>query len=392
MPPEIRDILSRLIAFPTVSLQSNLALLDYVESLLVPLGITVRRFAHPDGTRANLWATVGPEVDGGVVLSGHSDVVPVTGQRWTSDPFVLREDAWRWFGRGAVDMKGFVAVAIHTMMQAAKRDLQRPLHLALSYDEEVGCLGVRGMIDSLAREPLRPAFCIVGEPTGMRLATGHKGKTALRACCTGRAGHSALAPDALNALHIGAAFVQRLQARQAELALRGAHDAAYSVPYTTIHAGLMRGGEALNIVPASCEIDFEIRNIAADDPHAILATIVEDADAIAMPYRDRFAEAAIRIDTLSGYPGLDTPIDSPTIACVSALLGTGLPTIKVAYGTEGGLFAKGLDIPTLICGPGDMDQGHKPDEFVAISQIEACFHFQMRLLGLLEKGGPLPAE
>jgi acetylornithine deacetylase len=386
MPPEIRDILSHLIAFPTVSLRSNLALLDYVESLLAPAGIKVQRFAHPDGTRANLWATAGPQVDGGIVLSGHSDVVPAAGQQWSSDPFVLREDAGRWFGRGAVDMKGFVAVAIHTMVQAAKRGLQRPLHLALSYDEEVGCLGVRGMIDSLACEPLRPAFCIVGEPTGMRLATGHKGKTALRACCKGRAGHSALAPNALNALHLGAAFVQRLQARQTELALHGTRDAAYSIPYTTIHAGVMRGGEALNIVPASCEIDFEIRNIAADAPREIIADIVEDADAIAAPYRDRFAEAAILIETLSGYPGLDTPVHSPAVDCVSKLLGTGLPTIKVAYGTEGGLFAEGLNIPVLICGPGDMEQGHKPDEFVEISQIEDCCDFQMRLLEFLERG------
>jgi len=388
MPPEIHNILSRLIAFPTVSLQSNLALLDYVESLLVPAGVTVRRFSHPDGTRANLWATAGPKVDGGIILSGHSDVVPATGQQWSSDPFFLREDTGRWFGRGAVDMKGFVAVAIHTMLEAAKRDLQRPLHLALSYDEEVGCLGVRGMIESLAHEPLRPAFCIVGEPTGMQLAIGHKGKTALRARCKGQAGHSALAPDALNALQLGAAFIQSLQTRQTELAFHGARDTDYAIPYTTIHAGLMRGGEALNIVPAACEIDFEIRNIAADDPQRILASIVEDADTIAAPYRDRFPQAAIQIETLSGYPGLDTPADSPTVSCVSTILGTGLPTIKVVYGTEGGLFADGLDIPVLVCGPGDMDQGHKPDEFVEISQIEACYGFHMRLLDFFLTDGP----
>jgi acetylornithine deacetylase len=355
MPPEISEILSRLIEFPTVSLQSNLKLLDFVESLLVPAGIAVRRFAHADGTRANLWATVGPEIDGGIVLSGHSDVVPVTGQKWSSNPFILREDEGRWYGRGAVDMKGFVAVAIHTMLVAVGRDLKRPLHLALSYDEELGCLGVRGMIESLANEPLRPAFCLVGEPTGMHIATGHKGKTALRACCHGHAGHSALAPEALNALHLGAAFLNMLQARQTELASGGAQDADYAIPYTTIHAGIMRGGEALNIVPATCEIDFEVRHIAADDPKAIIATLIADAKAIVAPHLSRFPKAAIEVETISGYPGLNTPADDPTVAFLSSLLGTG-----------------------------NMAQGHKPDEYIELSQIEACSRLHLRLLDYLQ--------
>ncbi|MCF6367306.1 acetylornithine deacetylase [Rhizobium halophilum] len=388
MAPDAFEILSRLIGFRTISLQSNLALLDYVESLLVPAGITVRRFSHPDGSRANLWATAGPEIDGGIVLSGHSDVVPVAGQDWRSDPFVLRQNGERWYGRGTVDMKGFVAVAVHTMLKAATRDLQRPLHLALSYDEEVGCLGVRGMIESLAQEPLRPAFCLIGEPTGMRIATGHKGKTALRACCHGQAGHSALAPEALNALHLGAAFLQRLQMRQEELASSGARDPAYAVPYTTVHAGIMHGGEALNIVPGSCQIDFEIRHIAADDPERILSDLRVDAEDIVAPYRDRFEGAAITIETLSSYPGLDTPADSPTVTLIAALLDTNLPTIKVAYGTEGGLFTAGLDIPVLICGPGEMAQGHKPDEYVEISQLEKCERFLARLVDILD--GSLP--
>lgn len=383
MAPEASEILSRLIGFRTISLQSNLALLDYIESLLVPSGVTVRRFSHPDGSRANLWATVGPEIDGGIVLSGHSDVVPVAGQDWRTNPFVLRQDGERFYGRGTVDMKGFVAIAVHTMLQAATRDLKRPLHLALSYDEEVGCLGVRGMIESLAQEPLRPAFCLIGEPTGMRIATGHKGKTALRACCFGQEGHSALAPQALNALHLGAAFLQHLQMRQEKLAASGARDLAYAIPYTTLHAGIMHGGEALNIVPGSCEIDFEIRHIAADDPETILSDLRLDAENIVAPYRDRFEGAAITIKSLSSYPGLDTPADNPIVTLVAALLDTNLPTIKVAYGTEGGLFAAGLDIPVLICGPGEMAQGHKPDEYVEISQLQKCERFLARLVDVL---------
>ncbi|QSY98006.1 acetylornithine deacetylase (plasmid) [Rhizobium bangladeshense] len=384
MAPETLEILSQLIGFRTISRQSNLELLDYVEGLLVPAGATIRRYNHPDGSRANLWATVGPEIDGGVVLSGHSDVVPTTSQSWTSDPFILREDGERWYGRGTADMKGFVAVAILSMMKAGKRDLLKPLHLALSYDEEVGCLGVRGMIESLANEPLRPAFCLVGEPTGMRIATGHKGKTALRACCKGQEAHSALAPNALNALHLGAAFLQRLQMRQHDIACNGVQDLAYTIPYTTIHAGIMRGGEALNIVPGHCEIDFEIRNISADDPGKILVDLDGDVEAILAPYRDRFADASITIEKLSSYPGLDTPEDSPIVTLVAALLDTSLPTIKVAFGTEGGLFSQGLDIPVLVCGPGDMAQGHKPDEYVELSQIDKCAAFLDRVIDILE--------
>ncbi|MEF9603174.1 M20/M25/M40 family metallo-hydrolase, partial [Paracoccus sp. PXZ] len=201
--PSTVDILRRLVAYQTVSRRPNLDLLDYVEGLLRPAGARVERFAHADGSRANLWATIGPEGPGGVVLSGHTDVVPVTGQDWSMDPFALTERDGLYYGRGTADMKGFVAAAIHAALHAARRDLRMPLHLALSYDEEIGCMGVRGMIEALAARPDRPALCIVGEPTGMRIAAGHKGKAAYRACCHGREGHSALAPNALNALHLG---------------------------------------------------------------------------------------------------------------------------------------------------------------------------------------------
>lgn len=384
MLPEVPEILARLIGFRTISRQSNLELLDYVETLLIPAGASIRRFNHADGSRANLWATVGPEIDGGIVLSGHCDVVPTAGQEWTSDPFILREEGGRWYGRGTADMKGFLALAVHSMLMAGNRKLLRPLHLALSYDEEVGCLGVRGMIETLANEPLRPAFCLVGEPTGMRIATGHKGKTAFRACCIGHEAHSALAPNALNALHLGAAFLQRLQLRQHEIACHGAQDPGYAIPYTTIHAGIMRGGEALNIVPRHCEIEFEIRNIAADDPGKILVDLDHDAKAIVAPHRDRFADASITIEKLSSYPGLDTAVESPVVTLVAALLESNVATIKVAFGTEGGLFSQGLDIPVLVCGPGHMEQGHKSDEYVELSQIDKCADFLERLVGILE--------
>ena len=384
--PAPDEILARLIAFPTVSRQSNLALLDYVEGLLAPAGVRLERFFSEDGSRANLMASLGPEGSGGVVLSGHCDVVPVEGQAWSSDPFTMRTEDGRHYGRGTADMKGFIAVAVSTMLTAAQRPLALPLHLAISYDEEVGCLGVRGMLDVLGTRPERPALIIIGEPTGMRIANGHKGKRGFRACCHGEEGHSALAPNALNALHLGAAFVTRLIARQDDLRATGARDDAYDIPYTTVHAGVMHAGTALNIVPNRCDVDFEIRNVAADDPDAILAAIAEDAEAIAAPYRNRFPDARIEIEETSGYPGLETPEGTPAVALMRALLGRDDPLIKVAFGTEGGLFQAALDVPALVCGPGHMAQGHKPDEFVSEEQLAECARLLAAIVDVLAEG------
>lgn len=384
--PTTVEILRELVSFPTISRQSNLALLDYVERLLAPAGARVVRLAHPDGSRANLWVTVGPEEPGGVVLSGHTDIVPVAGQDWTTDPFKLAEADGRFYGRGTADMKGFVAASIRAALLAAERHLRTPLHLALSYDEEIGCLGVRGMIEALAASPDRPALCIIGEPTGMRIAAGHKGKAAFNACCHGQEGHSALAPQALNALHLGAAFIGALQARQDDIARNGPRDPDYDIPYSTVHAGMMSGGTALNIVPGRCEIDFEIRNIAGDDPDVILAGIAQDAAGIVAPYRQRFPEAAIEIVATSGYPGLTAAEDSPAVQFLRRITGDDDRTIKVAFGTEGGLFHEGLGIPTAICGPGFMDQGHKPDEFVSRQQLDQCDRMLEKLVEVLAAG------
>lgn len=381
----LTDILARLVAFPTISCQSNLALLDYVEDLLRPAGARLQRYFSEDGSRANLWASTGPEIAGGVVLSGHCDVVPVEGQDWSRDPFTLHAADGRLYGRGTADMKGFLAVAIQTMLHAASRPLRQPLHLAISYDEEIGCLGVRAMLEARASHPERPALCIIGEPTTMRIATGHKGKRAMRACCFGQAGHSALAPNALNALHLGADFINRLRARQDQLRETGARDEAYDIPYSTIHVGTMQGGTALNIVPNRCEMEFELRNVAGDDPQTILAGIHADADAVAMPHRDRFPDARIEIEQVSGYPGLETAADHSAVALLQSLLSGDEPVIKVAFGTEGGLFNQAFDVATLICGPGDMAQGHKADEFITIDQLARCRRFMSALVDYLEQ-------
>lgn len=382
---ETLAILERLVAFDTVSSRPNLQLMEWVRDLLAGAGIDSVLIPDLTGLKANLYATVGPKTGGGVMLSGHTDVVPVEGQDWTVPPFALTQANGRVYGRGTTDMKGFCAAAIATMLRATKMELKTPLHLALSHDEEVGCLGVRSLIDMLALAPVRPAMCIVGEPTGMAVATGHKGKIALRATCIGREGHSALAPLSLNALHLAADFINLLRQVQARIAATGPQDGDYDVPYTTVHAGVMRGGVQVNIVPNQAVIDFEIRSLAEDDPDAIIRDIIAGAEAITAPLRADFPEAAIRVERLWDYPGLGTPSDARVVQFVKGLTGAN-GTIKVAYGTEGGLFSRRLGIPCVICGPGSMAQGHKPDEYISLEQLERCDRMLDALLGHLQAG------
>ncbi|SEN94564.1 acetylornithine deacetylase [Gemmobacter aquatilis] len=381
----MRGIFETLMAFDTVSAKPNMALMAYVRDLLADAGITAHLIPDATGQKANLFATTGPQGVGGVMLSGHTDVVPVEGQAWTKPPFALTEADGRFYGRGAADMKGFCALAIDAMLKASTRDLKVPLHLALSYDEEIGCMGVRSLVDLLALAPVKPRFCIVGEPTGMQVATGHKGKVALRATCTGREGHSALAPLALNALHLAADFLNAVRALQARVAESGHRDGDYDVPYSTIHVGKMAGGVQVNIVPNTATLDFEIRSLAEDDPETLIADLRAAAETIVAPLRATFPEAEIRVERLWDYPGLGTPSDAAVVNFVKGLTGAN-GTIKVAFGTEGGLFAQHLGIPTVICGPGSMAQGHKPDEFVTVEQMARGAAMLDALLARCEAG------
>ncbi|PLL14257.1 acetylornithine deacetylase [Tabrizicola sp. TH137] len=382
---DARAILERLIAFDTVSHRPNRALMDWVAGLLAEAGVTAVLIPDAGGGKANLYATVGPADRGGVMLSGHTDVVPVEGQAWTYPPFALTEDQGRLYGRGTADMKGFVACAIACVLEAATRELRVPLHLALSYDEEIGCMGVRSMIEMLERAPVRPRMCIVGEPTGMAVATGHKGKVALRASCVGREGHSALAPLALNALHLAAEFVGVLRGVQARVAAEGMRDGDYDVPYTTLHVGKMAGGVQVNIVPNLAVADWEIRSLAGEDVEGLIAEVRRACEAVVAPLRAEFPEAEIRIERLWDYPGLGTPSDAGVVNFVKGLTGAN-GTIKVAFGTEGGLFDARLGVPTVICGPGSMAQGHKPDEYVSVEQMERCGAMLAALVARCEAG------
>ncbi|ASC67883.1 acetylornithine deacetylase [Achromobacter denitrificans] len=383
MPTLSEALLARLVAFDTVTLQPNLALIEAVRELLAAHGIASTLVRSEDGTRANLHASVGPADVPGVLLSGHTDVVPAAGQAWTVPPFALTERDGLLYGRGTADMKGFVACAVNAMLRASGRPLRRPLQLALSYDEEIGCVGVRRLLEVMETAPVRPALCIVGEPTSMQIATGHKGKMALRAVCQGLEGHSALAPRALNAIHLACDLVGAMRALQDALRARGARDPAYDVPYATVHAGCIHGGRALNIVPNECTVDFEIRHLAQDDPDALLAPLRQAADGIREQARRQAPAADIRIETVNAYPGLDTHPASEAVRFVESLLPAGTGRTKVAFGTEGGLFTRHLNVPVVVCGPGSIVQAHKPDEYVSRAQLAECDAFMERLVAAL---------
>lgn len=378
-------ILERLVAFPTVSRTPNIELIEYAQELLESHGVECQRVEAQDGHNANLYAHLGPRDRPGIMLSGHTDVVPVAGQQWSVDPFTLTQQDGRLYGRGTADMKGFVACAISALLKASSRDLSVPLQLALSYDEEIGCVGVRRLLDILEASPYRTAYALVGEPTGLMIAIGHKGKTAMRATCSGREIHSALAPNGFNAIHLGADLINILRHHQAELCDHGASDSDYDVPYSTIHAGVIAGGIALNIVPRECFIDFEIRNLQADDALEILQRIRVDAERIVAKARESCEEADIQIEIVNSYPGLDTPPDADVVKFVQSLTGAN-STCKVAFGTEGGLIHERLGLDTVVCGPGSMDQGHKPDEFITLNQLHRCDALMDALIEKLAAG------
>ncbi|QCO19348.1 acetylornithine deacetylase (plasmid) [Azospirillum brasilense] len=376
------DILERLVAFPTVSRNSNLDLILWVKERLEAAGATTRLVPSEDGRKANLFASVGPADRPGVLLSGHTDVVPVDGQAWTCDPFRLTRRAGNLYGRGTADMKGFIAAAMALAERASGRTLSQPLHLALSYDEEVGCLGVRRLIDMMAALPVRPRFCIVGEPTLMQVVTAHKGKTALRIDCRGAECHSSLAPQGLNAIHMACDMLSGLRRLQERVQAEGARDAGYDVPWTTIHAGVIQGGTALNIVPNQCRLDMEIRHLPQDPVDPLLDAVRAEADAMEKRLRTAFPAAAVDITELSSYPALDTDEDAEVVSFVKALTG-GNSLGKISFGTEGGLFQRRLSIPTVVCGPGSIGEAHKPDEFVAEDQLAACDRMLDALLARL---------
>ncbi len=378
--PDVLAMVRRLIAFDTTSRNSNLDLIHYVRDYLKQHGVDSRLVHDETKGKANLYATLGPQDRPGIALSGHTDVVPVDGQEWSSDPWTLTERDGRLYGRGACDMKGFIGVALAAVPEFLKRGLKTPIHIVLSHDEEVGCVGVRRLLAILRGMPNRPYAAIIGEPTSMKVTIGHKGKRSARARVRGLECHSSLAPKGVNAVEVAARIVVHLSDMGRRFAAKGPYDHDYDVPHATVHTGIIHGGTALNIVPKDCHFDFEFRYLPENDPDALFGELRQFIERDILPAMHKVsADTGVAFEDFPSFPGLNTPEDSEIVQLVKALTGANA-VAKVAFGTEAGLFQE-ADIATVICGPGSIEQAHKPDEYVSLDQLGECEAFMRRLLG-----------
>jgi acetylornithine deacetylase len=382
--PETLSLIEKLVGYDTTSRESNLDLIHFVQGYLRDMGVESMLVHDADGCKANLYATLGPSDRSGVMLSGHTDVVPVDGQNWSSDPFALRKGDGRLYGRGTSDMKSFIAVALAFAPEMLARNLETPIHFAFSYDEEIGCVGVRRLIDILKDMPVKPAMCIVGEPTEMQVVIAHKGKQSYRAHVRGLESHSSLAPNAVNAVEYAAEAVAYLKGMARRIAANGPFDDDFDIRHTTVHTGVMNGGTALNIVPKECSFDFEFRHLPADDADALFAELERYVRGTLEPEMQAIDPGTgFSFEPLSTIPSLDAREDADVVTFVKSLAERN-DHGKVAFGTEAGLFEKQAGIPTVICGPGSIVQAHRPDEYISLEQVALCEAFMRRLIDRLD--------
>jgi acetylornithine deacetylase len=372
-------MLRRLVSFDTTSSKSNIAIIDFIRDYLAGHGIACRLTPSTDGAKSNLYATIGPDIAGGIVLSGHTDVVPVDGQPWETEPFTAVERGGKLYGRGTSDMKGFIAAALALAPEMAAARLRLPIHLAFSYDEELGCLGVGDLLQDVSRNLPRPAICIIGEPTLMQLVNRHKGVYAWRTKVTGRDGHSSATHRGVNAIAAAAEIMGWLQ-RQVDAWRRdGPFDDSFDPPYATSNVGLIGGGTAINIIARECVFEWEIRPIPGVDAEETAARLRQFIDSDLLPRLRAVApESRVDSESICAAPPLRPEADSPAEALVRHLTGAN-QAVGVAYGTEGGLF-QAAEISTVVCGPGSIQQAHQPNEFIALEQLRACDGFLRRLL------------
>jgi acetylornithine deacetylase len=381
--PASLTMIEQLVSFDTTSRESNLGLIEWVRDWLKSHGVESRLVYDADRRKANLFATVhgrnGPGTNKpGIVLSGHTDVVPVDGQAWDSDPFKLTVKNDRIYARGACDMKGFIGVALGMTPNFLAADLKMPIHFALSYDEEVGCVGVRGLIEELSREGFKAAGVIVGEPTSMQVIVAHKGKRSYRCTVHGREAHSALAPQGVNAIEYAARIITQIRHMADRMSQIEPRDNGFDVPFTTLQTGTIRGGTALNIVPRECVFDWEFRYLPGANPDAIEGEVKAYAESLLPEMRKVAAEAGIDIRLTSAAPGSNTG-DTGAVTQLAIALARNPRTAKVAYATEAGLFEE-AGLPSIICGPGSIEQAHKPNEYCDLAQLAQCESFMDRLV------------
>jgi acetylornithine deacetylase len=371
------ELLASLVAFDTTSHRSNLAIIDFIEDFLAQHGVAARRVVSSDGEKSSLYATLGPDGEGGVALSGHTDVVPVDGQTWTSDPFTLRAADGRYYGRGTADMKGFIAAVLAATPDFKRRKLRTPIHYAFSYDEEIGCVGVRPMIAELGKNLPKPRMVIVGEPTSMQVIDAHKGPVRWHVEVIGRAAHSSMAPLGVNAITYAARLVAELERIEADLK-KTVRNARFDPPYPTLQVTKLAGGTASNIIPINCTLGFEVRALPELDPDDIERRLRHFADTQCLPEMRAIApEADITITRTNSVPPFGADRASDVVALALKLTGQN-ETHTVSFATEAGLF-QDAGAPAVICGPGDIAQAHTADEWIAESEIDKCMRFLSRL-------------
>ena len=374
------DLIRDLIAFDTTSRESNLELIEYVEHYLDVLQVSATRVYDDERRKANLYATLGPPDIPGILLSGHTDVVPVDGQNWSSDPFRVREADGKLFGRGTADMKSFIAIVLAYAPEMLERGLKTPIHFAFSYDEEVGHLGARRLVEIIRDMRVRPAMCIVGEPTGMDVIVAHKGKRKVRVHTRGLEAHSSLAPKAVNAIEYAAELIAFIKSLARRIEKEGPFDQKFDLTHSTIQVGVIEGGVALNIVPNSCTFEFEIRHLPDDDPSARIAEIEAHAREVLEPMMHAIdPQAGFTFEDIGTNYSLNIDPGEDIVALVKRLTGRN-DHGKVAFGTEAGLFMERAGIPTVVCGPGHIAQAHKPDEFISLEQVAKGEDFMQKLM------------
>jgi len=371
-------LLERLISYPTVSSDSNLAMISELAQRLEEVGARVELFSDPSGRKANLFATLGPEGPGGIMLSGHTDVVPVEDQDWSSDPFALREEAGLLYGRGSCDMKGFIAAATVMAAEFARADLRRPVHFAFTYDEEVGCLGARALVPELEKRGLRPAMAVIGEPTSMRVIEGHKGCCEYTVRFSGLEGHGSSPERGVNAAEYAARYVTRLMELRQALMLRAPGDGRFEPPWTTLNVGRISGGVAHNVIAGKAEVDWEMRPVQDEDVDFVKEAVAAYVDHELLPaMRAVCDEAWIETEVIGEVAGLLPMDENAARDLVARLVGANGAHV-VPFGTEAGLFQK-MGTSVVVCGPGSIDQAHKPDEFVSLDQMQACLQMLEKL-------------
>ena len=388
------EILERLVAFDTTSARSNLELIDWVAAYLGRFGIATTRSSVFAG-KANLFATIGPAERGGVILSGHTDVVPVAGQEWHSDPFRLTErpaehggepGGGRLYGRGSADMKGFIALVLALVPEMTRRVLRMPLHLAFTHDEETGCFGAPALIGALPTGVARPLFAIIGEPTSMQIANAQKGCSFFRTRIIGHEGHSSAPDRGVNAISAAAEIIAEIGRLHAEARGRARHDSGFDPPHTTLSVGTISGGTAVNIIARECAFDWDLRTLPDEDAAALKGRIDRFISADLLPrMRARYKEAAVETETIVAVPPLVPVAGSPAEALARHLTGANTTT-TVSFASEAGLYQQ-AGIPAIVCGPGSIDVAHKPDEFITRAELAEGQAFLDRLLDWAQQGG-----